>query len=652
MQIVHNIDTFLYSLFEVPEGEIAQLVESIKRFYTVQSVEPFVTKDGATICVSIDLNKVYVDSQKYNKLISLCEQREFQKAYPIVLELCQKNNSNSDLFRIKGQIETELGDTERAIDSLIDALRWNPKNTYALIMMGNIFARDKNDFGTAMKYFHQATVSDPDDNISLNNIAANLMMLGKVSEAKEFFKKAEQLDDTYPNTKYGLASIAFSEGKNEEAFLYVIQALKLNKIKDGLYAQSIDLAKAIAQNVNDSDSASIALETYTQKLESLTGKKIKIEKDPDIPTAAKVEFAENHNRDYHLVKYKPEYPGVIHLVLHELSHIELAEEARIAGHNMLFTSTKDHRIKFITDFENYAKFLQKKGYPETSIAGVINSLFDGLNRQVFNTPLDLFIEDRLYRNFPSLRPVQFISLYTLLLEGIDAVTRKDIVELTDAKIISISKIFNLVSSYHFYDLFPLDFTKLYKASSSEITAANKMYSEYNEYRNDMEPGEEYELVQNWGNDLNLSKYFELVPELEYRNSKDTAFELPTFDKIDEDTDANQKIEMHEFQEKHQTTDLNPAVMMFMVGALKYFKDIPKREIKKTAFEIATIGVNGINPSKKSGYKVPSIKDSNFSGYQMLAYYYVSWALSAPQLLPELQLPFDKEFESAKAFIKI
>lgn len=650
MQISHKVNSFLYSLFEVPEGEINQLIESIKAFYTVDDEEPLIEQNSGIITVSFHLDKLQIDAVQYKSLIALCENREFQQAYPISVKLCAEQPTNSDLFRIKGQIESELGETEKAIDSLIDALRWNPKNTYALIMMGNIFARDKDDVETAMKYFNQATVSDAYDNISLNNIAANLMTLGKLSEANEFFKKAELLDDTYPNTKFGLASIAFSEGKSEEAFLYVIQALKLNKIKDGLYAQSIDLAKAIAQKINDTDSASLALETYNQKLENLTGKKIRIEKDPNIPTAAKVELAEIHNRDYHLVKYKPGYPGVIHLVLHELSHIELAEEARIAGHNMLFTSTNDHRIKFITDFENYAKFLQKKGYPETSIAGVINSLFDGLNRQIFNTPLDLFIEDRLYKNFPSLRPVQFISLYTLLLEGIDAVTRKDIVELTDAKIISKSKIFNLVSSYHFYDLFPLDFTKLYKASSSEINAANKMFSEYNEYRNDKEPGEEYELVQNWGNDLNLSKYFELVPESEYRNSKASAFELPAFDDIDDDTDANQKIEMHEFQEKHQTTDLNSTVMMFMISALKYFKDIPKEEIKKTAFEIANIGVNGINPSKKSGYKVPSIKDSDFSGYQMLAYYYVSWALSAPQLLPELQLPFDKEFESAKAFL--
>ena len=167
--------------------------------------------------------------------------------------------------------------------------------------------------------------------------------------------------------------------------------------------------------MNESAAADLAVKTYAGKLEILTGKKIQVQEDPEIPTAAKVELAENHNRDYHLVKYKPGYPGSTHLVLHELTHIELAEEARVAGHHMLFISTQQHRIKFFTDFENYAKLLQKKGYPETSIAGVMNSLFEGLNRQVYNTPIDLFIEDRIYNNFPELRPVQFLSLYALLM---------------------------------------------------------------------------------------------------------------------------------------------------------------------------------------------------------------------------------------------
>jgi hypothetical protein len=37
-------------------------------------------------------------------------------------------------------------------------------------------------------------------------------------------------------------------------------------------------------------------------------------------------------------------------------------------------------------------------------------------------------------------------------------------------------------------------------------------------------------------------------------------------------------------------------------------------------------------------------DKTFSGYHILAYFYVSWAIAMPEVLHELQLPFDKEYE--------
>jgi hypothetical protein len=59
-----------------------------------------------------------------------------------------------------------------------------------------------------------------------------------------------------------------------------------------------------------------------------------------------------------------------------------------------------------------------------------------------------------------------------------------------------------------------------------------------------------------------------------------------------------------------------------------------------------LGTQGFFPDKQ-GYVVASIPDKSFSGYHILAYYYVSWAMAIPEMLKELQLPFDKEYEMAK-----
>jgi hypothetical protein len=49
---------------------------------------------------------------------------------------------------------------------------------------------------------------------------------------------------------------------------------------------------------------------------------------------------------------------------------------------------------------------------------------------------------------------------------------------------------------------------------------------------------------------------------------------------------------------------------------------------------------------KEDYKISSIKGKTFSGYHILAYYYVSWALAIPEMLSQLQLPYDDEYKLA------
>jgi len=121
--------------------------------------------------------------------------------------------------------------------------------------------------------------------------------------------------------------------------------------------------------------------------------------------------------------------------------------------------------------------------------------FSGVNGQIFNTPIDLFIEDRIYNRFKDLRPLQFMSLYTITKQGIEANTRPDIIKITPTKVLSTSVTYNLVSAMHFRDLFGVDFIGDHKPKKSEVEKAAELYEEFQEYRQDKEPGEEYNLVQ-------------------------------------------------------------------------------------------------------------------------------------------------------------
>ena len=548
-----------------------------------------------------------------------------------------------------GQILSDEGDQEEAINCLIDALRWDSKNGWALLMMGNIFAKFKNDVPTAMKYYDQAIISNPNDNIAINNIGANLMQQGKLEDAKKYFYEALKINTEYPNTHFALGMIADMESDLHSAFYSTIQAIKLNKNKDVLYQNSVRQSFEVAKKIIETGIGKKIFREYRHKLEFVGGTEIDITEDIEIPTAAKIEFAENYDRPKHIVRYKPNYPAVEHLIMHELVHLDFVIEARKKELNLLFISTQNHKTDFIKGLEPTIKKFHKMGISEESIANYCSSLFEGMNRQIFNTPIDLLIENLIYNEYTELRPYQFLSLYTLLQEGLKAVTDKKIIELSPKDIISKSKVYNLVNAIQFKELFGFDFIKDFNATPIELKLATGFYDEYLQYKDDREPAEEYELVLHWAEDLKIDKNFELVNEYEYRTKRtdiDSFLSSIEKDPYDlESKDPYKQREMDKFQKSQQNIGTNMAVVMFMVDALQFFESKPKEEIKKIAFEIATLGTQGYRPDKDD-YRINSVKGKTFSGYHILAYYYISWSLAIPEMVSQLNLPYEAEYKMA------
>lgn len=264
----------------------------------------------------------------------------------------------------------------------------------------------------------------------------------------------------------------------------------------------------------------------------------------------RMEFAENYGREKHVIRYKPDHPAVEHLVMHELVHLDFVIQAR------------------------------KTGVSEQNIAGYCNALFEGFNRQVFNAPIDLFIEEFLYRQFPEIRAWQFLSLYNIIREGIQAVTDKKAAEVSPKEILSKSRIYNLVGAFQFKALYGIDLTGDFQATPGELKQAEAFYEEYLEYKDDRKPAEEYELLLHWAQDLKADPFFELVNETEYRTRRtdiDGMLESIENDPYDlASKDPYKKREMERFQESQKSGGANMAVVMFMLGAR------PARDARRVA----------------------------------------------------------------------
>lgn len=237
-------------------------------------------------------------------------------------------------------------------------------------------------------------------------------------------------------------------------------------------------------------------------------------------------------------------------------------------------------------------------------------------------------------------------------EGIKAVTNSKGLDLVPTKVLHISKVYNLINALHLKSLFGINLLDDFKPSILEKSQAERMYEEFIEYRHNLKPGEEYELVENWGKDLNMSKYFELVDEASYRTRSQPLERLREIeaDPFGMRSDSFKEEQMKEFIDSHTSEEINMAVAMYMVGALEKFYNKKPSEIQPIAFEIAQLGISGIDPNGKN-YKVALLPGIDFSGYHLLAYYYVTWKLFNADMHEKLGLPFDKEFDIAMQFYK-
>lgn len=109
-------------------------------------------------------------------------------------------------------------------------------------------------------------------------------------------------------------------------------------------------------------------------------------------------------------------------------------------------------------------------------------------------------------------------------------------------------------------------------------------------------------------------------------------------------------EVEKFQQVQKALGINMAVVSFMREALEFFSGKHIEEVKKIAFEIAMQGIHGYKPEVEN-YRISAMPGKTFSGYKILAFFYVSWALAIPDMLSQLQLPYDKEFELAQSLFR-
>lgn len=340
MIIIQRIDDFLQELFpryKTSKGDINVLKEELSELYSYGPYKPRIEIKDGLATIEIDTHTIEAEEKDFSRAVAFCERRNWNEAKKILRYLIKKNPTNSEYHRNLGQVYSEEGNQDEAIDELIDALRWNPRNSYAAIMMGNIFSKFKDDIDTATKYYNVAIEVNPKDFIAINNLGTTLLKIGKWKEGLKYLEQSHEINPTYPNNLYGLA-LAHDQNENTlVAFNYSTQCMKsCDKNNQNLYDHALSLTVKTSEELAKKDTGKNIFNEYKTKLEFDGGKEIRVETATTLETFAKFEYAENHNRNYHLIKYRPEKQAVEHLIMHELVHLELALQARDENENKLF----------------------------------------------------------------------------------------------------------------------------------------------------------------------------------------------------------------------------------------------------------------------------------------------------------------------------
>jgi len=563
----------------------------------------------------------------FERGITKAKQGDYESAIRLLTKTLEYLPLHTDARRNLAMAYLESGNQEEAINQLIDVLRLDPKDIWAHVLLGNIYGMYRKDFDSAEPFYRKAYEINPDDSYLLHNYASLKGSKKQIEEAIRMFERAIDLNPSYPNSYLGLAMLLVGENRNSDSLFALrrlfSQAQKEDRRSEPVYEQArrLNLQLNREQAEKDYETIMTFVRERATSVEAISGFPVDIVEDDSLEgVTAKTELAWRHRTDRHRILYRTAPSTIVpHLIAHELEHILLEHEARAGGVKKVFAVDDRHK-SFVSD--SIRVDVQRLQMDADVASGFVKRLINGLTNQLYNCPLDMVIEKRLFNKYDVLHPSQFVALCDTQSQNSAVLIDKEIKRITPRTILRSNLAMNCAYAIFTDWLYKgvTDFASSYKASSV-FPVGKRLFEAFQDVEAKIQPGDEYELILRFASILGLTNWFSIVDD-------------------DSESERPQGPTNPELLEQKES-----ATMMYCLDTLKRFEKMSAEKIREVAFEVGMLGTTGIDYTKpERRYSLKSIPGEQFSGLQLLVFMYVGFKKTDPSL--NTGLKFDNAYELA------
>lgn len=618
------------------------LCRLVAEHYRLGDHLPLVRIVDDSVLIEFEEQETPTTTSKLRRIAQLAETGRYAEAKRLIAEVVADGTTESEIFRIHGQILFDEGNFDEALNQFIDALKWNPENVAALIMVGNIYAKQKRDIKSAQLFFERALTVDPDYVTALTNYGSVLAEAGRTSDARRYFERALELQPLYPQAHLGMSIVLEADGDLVSAFEHIIHALKQVQERSSFQTFLREEAQRIAESYASSFDRDTFFEPIIQSLTERSGKPVRLVLDPSISTPARIEIAEHRGVAEHIVRYKAVTPTLPHYFLHELMHLDFVIEARAGGRNKKFVSFDEHRNRFMVDAAPMLPKIEKEGLAPEVSEKFLHSIFLGINNQIFNAPIDLSIEHEIHSRYPEMRPIQMLALLEMQEMAIRGANLEQVRRITPPSVFAANVTMSLTHAMQIRDMYGIDETSRFNAKNL-IKRATGLYDEWQTKQETWTAGDEYQLIESWGNSLGLTGYFTLRDEQETTN---TPLDSILQQILEDPYDQRDEQKDNERWDKDTGSAIRIDVVSYCVEALRFIACLSDSQIQEIGFELALVGRQGFDTtSSVRRYRFAGIPERSFSGLEAIAWMYCFWQRIDPSV--DLGADFGKEYSLAK-----